>query len=45
MGLALGAGAHMQELRRTKSGPFREDEMMVTLQDLKDTYVEWKAKE
>jgi len=42
IGLALGTGAHMQELRRTKSGPFREDETMVTLHDLKDAYVEWK---
>ncbi|KCZ72875.1 putative rRNA pseudouridine synthase [Candidatus Methanoperedens nitroreducens] len=42
MGLALGTGAHMQELRRTKSGPFREDKTMVTLHDLKDAYVEWK---
>lgn len=25
MGLALGCGAHMQELRRTRSGPFREN--------------------
>ncbi len=42
MGLALGAGAHMQELRRTKTGPFREDETMVTLHDLRDAYIEWK---
>ena len=42
MGLALGTGAHMQELRRTKSGPFREDETMITLHDLKDAYIEWK---
>ncbi|VVB95438.1 putative tRNA pseudouridine synthase B [uncultured archaeon] len=42
MGLALGTGAHMQELRRTKSGPFREDEKLVTLQDLRDAYVEWQ---
>ncbi|MCX9011509.1 MAG: RNA-guided pseudouridylation complex pseudouridine synthase subunit Cbf5 [Candidatus Methanoperedens sp.] len=42
IGLALGTGAHMQELRRTKSGPFREDETMVTLHDLKDAYIEWK---
>src|SRR3989304_1259825 len=42
MGMAMGTGAHMQELRRSKSGPFREDETMVTLHDLKDAYVEWK---
>jgi H/ACA ribonucleoprotein complex subunit 4 len=42
MGMAMGTGAHMQELRRTKSGPFREDEKMITLQDLQDAYIEWK---
>ncbi|MDP2766799.1 MAG: RNA-guided pseudouridylation complex pseudouridine synthase subunit Cbf5 [Candidatus Methanoperedens sp.] len=42
MGLALGTGAHMQELRRTKSGPFREDETLITLHDLQDAYIEWK---
>ncbi|MDG6244380.1 MAG: RNA-guided pseudouridylation complex pseudouridine synthase subunit Cbf5 [Methanolobus sp.] len=41
VGVALGCGAHMQELRRTKTGPFRED-TLVTLQDLKDAYVFWK---
>jgi len=40
MGMALGTGAHMQELRRTKTGPFREDETLITLQDLQDAYVE-----
>lgn len=44
MGLAMGTAAHMQELRRTKTGPFREDETLVTLQDVKDAYVEWKEK-
>lgn len=42
MGLALGTGAHMQELRRTKTGPFREDETLITLQDLQDAYIEWQ---
>jgi len=42
MGMAMGTGAHMQELRRTKSGPFREDETLITLQDLQDAYIEWK---
>ncbi len=42
MGMAMGTGAHMQELRRTKSGPFREDDTMITLHDLKDAYVDWK---
>ncbi len=39
MGEALGSGAHMQELRRTRSGPFREDDSMMTLFDLKDAMV------
>ncbi len=41
IGLALGCGGHMQELRRTKAGPFTE-RTLVTLQDLKDAYVFWK---
>ena len=41
IGVALGCGAHMQELRRTKTGPFRED-TLVTLHDLKDAYVFWQ---
>lgn len=38
IGQKLGCGAHMAELRRTKSGPFTEFEKdhLVTLQDLKD---------
>jgi len=38
IGEALGVGAHMAELRRTKSGPFTEDETLKTLQDLTDAY-------
>jgi len=38
MGEALGVGAHMYELRRTKSGPFGEDDTLITLQDLTDAY-------
>jgi len=41
IGEALGCGAHMQELRRTKAGPFT-DETAVTLHDLMDAYVFWK---
>lgn len=41
IGLALGCGGHMQELRRTKVGPFTE-RTLITLQDLKDAYVFWK---
>jgi H/ACA ribonucleoprotein complex subunit 4 len=42
IGLALGTGAHMEELRRTKSGPFREDQTLVTLHQVKDAYEIWK---
>jgi len=42
IGLALGTGAHMEELRRTKSGPFREDETLITLHQLKDAFLLWK---
>ncbi len=38
IGLVSGAGAHMQELRRTRVGPFNE-ENAVSLTDLKDAYV------
>lgn len=41
IGEALGCGAHMQELRRTKTGPFKE-ENSVKLQDLADAYAFWK---
>lgn len=41
-GLMLGTEAHMQELRRVKSGVFKEGETLVTLQDLKDAYVFWR---
>lgn len=38
VGEVLGCGAHMAELRRTRTGPFGED-CLVTLQDLRDAYV------
>ncbi len=41
IGEVLGCGAHMQELRRTRTGIFTE-EMSYTLQDLLDAYVFWK---
>lgn len=37
IGIELGCGAHMAELRRTKVAYFNEDTNMVTLQDLKDS--------
>ncbi len=42
IGEALGCGAHMAELRRTKVGPFCEDETLTTLHDLTDAYHFWK---
>jgi H/ACA ribonucleoprotein complex subunit 4 len=42
IGFALGTGAHMEELRRTKSGPFAEDETLVTMHQLKDAYEMWR---
>jgi len=40
-GLVLGTNAHMAELRRTKAGPFTEDNL-TTLTDLKDAYHYYK---
>jgi H/ACA ribonucleoprotein complex subunit 4 len=42
IGLALGTGANMEELRRTRAGPFREDETLVTMHQLIDAYATWK---
>ena len=42
IGEALGSGAHMRELRRTRVGPFSEDRTLTTLHDLLDAYVFWK---
>ncbi len=41
IGIVLGCGAHMKQLRRVGTGPFREDSL-VTLQDLKDAYMFWE---
>lgn len=41
IGDALGIGAHMLELRRTKIANFTEEEA-VTLHDLQDAFVYWK---
>ena len=42
LGEALGCGAHMQELRRTRSGPFVEEEGLVTLHDVSYLFGEWQ---
>ncbi len=42
IGEALGVGAHMRELRRTRVGPLTENEHMCTLHDLRDAYEFWR---
>lgn len=42
IGEAIGCGAHMKELRRTRTGSFKEDETMVSLQDVVDAVHFWK---
>jgi H/ACA ribonucleoprotein complex subunit 4 len=42
VGEVLGCGAHMQELRRTRAGPFVENENIVTLHDVAYWFMEWK---
>lgn len=41
IGEALGCGAHMSELRRTRTGPFSE-KGSVSLHELSDAYAFWK---
>jgi len=42
IGEVLGCGAHMQELRRTRAGPFIEDAAIVTLHDVAYWFMEWQ---
>ena len=42
IGEVLGVGAHMQELRRTRAGPFTEQESMVTLHDIAYLQSQWQ---
>ncbi len=42
VGLVLGVGAHMRELRRTRTGPFREDETLVSMQVLSEAVYLWR---
>ncbi len=44
VGLLLGVGAHMRELRRTRTGPFREDETLFTMQEVMEAVTLWKEK-
>jgi H/ACA ribonucleoprotein complex subunit 4 len=42
IGEVLGCGAHMQELRRTRVGPFVEDNSLVTLHDISYLFSLWQ---
>lgn len=42
VGEVLGCGAHMQELRRTRAGPFVEGAGIVTLHDVAYWFSEWQ---
>ena len=42
IGQVLGGGAHMAELRRTQTGPFKEDASLATLYDVIDAYKFWQ---
>ncbi len=42
VGEVLGCGAHMHELRRTRSGPFTETADIVTLHDVAYLHSEWQ---
>jgi H/ACA ribonucleoprotein complex subunit 4 len=44
LGFLLGCGAHMQELRRTRSGAMKEDKTMVTLHQVLDAQTLWEQK-
>jgi len=43
IGLILGVGAHMRELRRVRTGPFHEDRGLVRLQDLAEALYRWRS--
>jgi H/ACA ribonucleoprotein complex subunit 4 len=44
IGEALGCGAHMQELRRTRAGPLTEGDNLVTLHDVSYLWASWQQK-
>jgi len=44
IGEALGCGAHMQELRRTRAGPLTESDNLVTLHDISYHWASWQQK-
>ncbi len=44
IGLILGVGAHMRELRRTRTGPYKEDETLVKMQDVSEALYLWRER-
>lgn len=42
VGEALGCGAHMKELRRTRAGPFSEEKNLFSMYDLLHAQNDWK---
>lgn len=44
LGEALGCGAHMRELRRTRVGPFQENGELFTLHDVAYFFAQWQKK-
>ncbi|MCE4603664.1 MAG: RNA-guided pseudouridylation complex pseudouridine synthase subunit Cbf5 [Aeropyrum sp.] len=42
IGLVLGVGAHMRELRRIRTGPFRENGFLVRLDDVAEAVIRWR---
>jgi H/ACA ribonucleoprotein complex subunit 4 len=44
IGEVLGCGAHMQELRRTRAGPFVEDDS-VTLHEVAYSFIQWQERQ
>lgn len=42
IGLLLGVGAHMRELRRTRTGPFKEDKSLVRMQEVSEALYLWR---
>ena len=43
IGEVLGCGAHMRELRRTRAGPFKEDDTLVNLHQLSAAQTDFEA--
>lgn len=45
IGIFLGVGAQMKELRRTKAGPIREEDNIISLDELRNLYELYKENE